>query len=179
MSRAEVVLSDIFYNPNSPACFSNIDAVYKEAHHRNLPQITRGKVKQFLQSQSAYTRHKEVRRNFKRDKIWAFGIFHTWFADLHSIESIRWQNHRKRFLLGELTNTFIFKTFSGGTGIIKLAFYFSCNRCILLLHVLSCTEKQGRFNCPDGFQRNRQRSWECPLSTDHRCRDRYSYNIAV
>ncbi len=92
------VLSDLYYSPSSSGSFSSVNALYNAGKAVNL-SVTRTQVKQFLQSQRTYTKHRNLRKNFVRNPIWAYGLNDTWFGDLHSIENLQYQNRRKKFLL--------------------------------------------------------------------------------
>ncbi len=91
-------LSNLYYTPSSSACFTGLNALYRKARAANL-HITRQQVKEFLQGQKTYTKHAWVRKNFRRNPIWAYGLNDVWFADLHSIENFQYQNRRKKFIL--------------------------------------------------------------------------------
>ncbi len=91
-------LADIYYDPRNAASFGSIYRLFKEARSEGIT-VTQAQVKAFLQSQATYTKHRSVKRNFKRNPIHTTGPADTWFADLHSIENLQWQNRRKRFLL--------------------------------------------------------------------------------
>ncbi len=94
----QTALSNLYYDPSNPASFGGIGRLYHEAKNNKLC-ATYQQVKEFLQSQKTYTKHKQVRKNFRRNPIWAYGINDTWFADLHSIENFQYQNRRKKFIL--------------------------------------------------------------------------------
>ena len=63
----ESLLQDVYYNLSSPACYSGLNSVYKEAKKR-FPTIKISDVETFLQSQDTYTLHKSARRRFHRNK---------------------------------------------------------------------------------------------------------------
>ncbi len=91
-------LDQIYTNPSSPASFQGIDSVYGEAKLRGL-NVTRRRVRQYLQSQRSYTRHGTIRVRFPRNPIWSYSVNDCWFADLHDMTRLNWQNRRKKFLL--------------------------------------------------------------------------------
>ena len=64
----EGILSDVYTNVNSPACFSSVRNVYNEAKKR-VPALTIKDVKNWLSEQHTYTFHKHARRHFIRNKV--------------------------------------------------------------------------------------------------------------
>ncbi len=91
-------LNEIYLFPSSPASFEGIDAVYREAKRQGI-NVTRKQVKQYLQTQRAYTRHGQIRTRFPRLPIWSYSKNDCWFMDLHDVSKLSWQNRRKKFLL--------------------------------------------------------------------------------
>jgi len=83
---------------NSPAFFTGIDALYREARKRNL-DITRRRVKEFLEEQHSYTRHKRAIRNFKRLPILAPGLHTHWQSDLADMQMISKENNDYNYIL--------------------------------------------------------------------------------
>ncbi len=95
----EALLKKLYYDPKSPCSFGGVDSIFREAKRtKNLTNVTRKKVQEFLRAQKTYTKHAWVRKNFCRNPIWAYGLNDVWFADLHSIENLQYQNRRKKFL---------------------------------------------------------------------------------
>ncbi len=94
-----IELDDIYTNPSSPACFEGIESVYREAKRRGVLNVTRKRVWEYLQKQRSYTRHGLIRTRFPRNPIWSYCLNDCWFADLHDLSRISWQNRRKKFLL--------------------------------------------------------------------------------
>ncbi len=91
-------LDNIYTNPSSPACFEGVEAVYCEAKSHAL-NVTRKPVEWYLRKQRAYTRHGAIRTWFPRNPIWSYCVNDCWFADLHDITKLSWQNRQKNFLL--------------------------------------------------------------------------------
>ena len=75
------ILSDIYYNENSPACFSGARTVYNVAK-KKIPGIKFSDVENFFERQDTYTLHKPVQQKFLRNKTVASGIDTDWQADL-------------------------------------------------------------------------------------------------
>jgi hypothetical protein len=64
---AEKYLSQIYYNPESPASFGGADSIYRVVKDEGKRQISRNhsKIRLWLQKQDTYTLHKPVRYRFK------------------------------------------------------------------------------------------------------------------
>ena len=62
------VLSRIYYDVDSPAAFASQAKLLHEAKLKNQ-EITYNDVKEWLQGQLVYGIHKDVRRNFLRNRI--------------------------------------------------------------------------------------------------------------
>jgi len=92
------VLDRAFYSPQSPACFSGINAVYKEAK-RSLPTIKVSDVREYLHRQNCYTLHKPVRRRFPKNRIIPIGLDSDWQSDLISLEGLKRYNKGHTFVL--------------------------------------------------------------------------------
>ena len=79
---AEQYLHELYYNPESPASFGGVDAVYRAARNDGKYKISRNKIKEWLNEQDTYTLHKPVRHRFKRNSYcggdgWRMGGWST------------------------------------------------------------------------------------------------------
>ena len=92
------LLSSVYYDPNSPACYAGIQAVYREAKKQN-PKLKQKDVVDFLHKQRTYTLHKPIVRKFKHHKIVANGIDTHWQADLADMKSLAKYNEGYKYLL--------------------------------------------------------------------------------
>ncbi len=92
------LLDSIFYNMSSPACYTGINAVYREAKKRNS-KITLEDVRKYLHKQYTYTLHKPVRRKFLRNKMKSVGVDTNWQCDLCELQKIAKFNDGYRYLL--------------------------------------------------------------------------------
>ena len=75
------ILSDIYYTLSNPASFSGIQKLYTAAHKKD-PLITLKIVKSWLRNQNTYSKHKIIRRKFKRRKTVQLAVDETWACDL-------------------------------------------------------------------------------------------------
>ena len=92
------LLSSVYYDTTSPACFSGVQAVYKEAKKRKS-SVTLSDVRKFLHSQYTYTVHKPAKRKFRRNKVKALGVDTNWQIDLADMSKLAKQNDGYKFLL--------------------------------------------------------------------------------
>lgn len=90
------VLEDVY--TNSPASYSSVNSLYKEAKRRD-PNVTLKKVKQWLASKDTYTLHKPARRKFSRNRIRVSFIDEQWEVDLADLTSLHDQNDGYKWLL--------------------------------------------------------------------------------
>ena len=94
----EKLLSDVYYNTKSSACYSGLSNVFKEAKKRNN-KITRQHVEQFLQNQPTYTKHKPVRKRFARNKTVPLGYMSDFQCDLCDMQNIKEHNNGYSYIL--------------------------------------------------------------------------------
>lgn len=94
----KLLIRDVYYNTDSPACFAGIDAVLRECKKRNK-KITRKQVEDFLAEQTAYTRHRQSRRKFKRNVTQTAGLDVDWQADLADMRHLKHYNNGYTFIL--------------------------------------------------------------------------------
>ena len=81
------------------AAFANAALVYREAK-RQVPNLTREEVDQWLQTQSSFTRHKRAKRRFKTGKVISGGYMETLQADLMDVQRYsRWNSGFKYILV--------------------------------------------------------------------------------
>ena len=91
-------LDKFFYDFNSPAAFTGLSAVYREAKKRN-PKLKLKDVKEYMHTQDTYTLHKPVRCRFPRNKVVAVGMDTDWQADLCDLKNIQKFNDGACYLL--------------------------------------------------------------------------------
>ena len=65
----EKYLHDLYYNPESPASFGGVEAVYRAAKEDGKFQLSRNKIRTWLRQQDTYTLHTPVRYRFKRNRV--------------------------------------------------------------------------------------------------------------
>lgn len=102
LSRAKgSLLKRLYYNLESPACYSSIEQILRTAHNPKFgglvgKGVTREDVRIFLSTQSTYTRHRRAVRKFRRLPA---GLHTDWQADLAIFDSLATQNDGYKYLL--------------------------------------------------------------------------------
>ena len=99
-------LASIYYDPKDAAGFSSIDKLLRAAKARGWSDVSRSVVSKWLSSQTTYSIHKPRRVNFRRARIFTYGLGYLMAADLAQFDSISRYNSGINFLL------FIIDTFS-------------------------------------------------------------------
>ena len=92
LSRREInTLKKTHYNPLTGYSSMN------ELHRRT--GIPTSKIKEWLETQDTYTKHKPIVRKFKRRKVITGGVNHQWQADLVELQEFAKVNDGYRYLL--------------------------------------------------------------------------------
>jgi len=92
------VLKQMYLNPASSAYLAGANAVFREARKRD-DTIRYQDVVEFLEGQDVYTRHKPVRKHFKRNRVVCDGLDSDWQADLISLPSLVEYNDDNAYIL--------------------------------------------------------------------------------
>ena len=96
---AEEYLHDLYYNPESPASFGGVEAVYRAAKEDGKFQLSRNKIRTWLRQQDTYTLHRPVRYRFKRNRVIVGGIDKESEADLVVMDSLSKENNGYKYIL--------------------------------------------------------------------------------
>ena len=96
---AEQCLHELYYNPESPASFGGVDAVYCAARNDGKYKLLRNKIKGMVKKQDKYTLHKPVRHRFKRNRVIVGAMDEEWEADLVIMDSISKVNKGYNYIL--------------------------------------------------------------------------------
>ena len=94
----EKLLHKVYYDLDSPACFSGQEAVYKEAR-RHSKKVSRKQVERFLHKQDTYTKHKAIRRRFPRNKTVPTGFHTDWQSDICDLRKLKRYNKGFAYIL--------------------------------------------------------------------------------
>ena len=92
-------LRKIYRDPSDAGSFGGVNRLLKSARDKGLLDVTKDKVKKYLESDDAYTLHKPIRKHFKRNPTIVGGIDHQWQADLADVSDISRFNDGNRYLL--------------------------------------------------------------------------------
>ena len=92
----ELVLKNLYYDPKSPASFSSMIRLYREAK-KSLPTISQRQVQNFLNSQKTYTMYRQNIQRYKKLKTISSGLNSDWQADLMDMQkhakNNKWHNY--------------------------------------------------------------------------------------
>lgn len=65
----EKYLHETYFNPDRPGSYGGVDKLYRAAKLNTNFTVTKGLIKKWLEKQSLYTKHRSVRRKFKRQRV--------------------------------------------------------------------------------------------------------------
>ena len=85
-------MESTYYKLTEPGSYGGLNAFRPKGY-------TKKEVKQWLQTQDAYTLHKPTRRRFPRRQVLVYGIDHQWQADLVEVGKLASYNKGYRYLL--------------------------------------------------------------------------------
>ena len=92
-------LRKIYFNPQEPGSFEGVDKLYKCVKKDGKFNISRGRVKRWLQNQQSYSLNKHVDRKFQRGKVMVKGIGDQFDADLASMSDYAKDNNGYKYFL--------------------------------------------------------------------------------
>ena len=92
-------LSSVYYNTKRSGGYGGVNRLYDDVKKEGKFKISRKQIKEWLMKQDAYTLHKPVRRNFKRNRVIVGGIDKKWQMDLADMQSMQKFNDGYRYLL--------------------------------------------------------------------------------
>lgn len=88
LTRLEInALKSVYFDPKHPNAFASVTKLLQSVRALGFHSLTRAKVARWLEGQPAYTLHKPVRKNFKRDRILTYDQ-HDMIEGGRSVESI-------------------------------------------------------------------------------------------
>jgi len=90
------ILSDLYYSISSG--YKRVEALYDSARKIDQ-QITKSRVKKWLEKQPTYTIHKFGRKKYLRNKVIVSSIDEQWQADLNDLVSLIKYNNGYRYSL--------------------------------------------------------------------------------
>ena len=91
------LLKKAYYNPRNPGSFGGVQRLLREVQKNTA--LSRKDVEDFLSQQNTYTRHKDRRWRFPRNKVIALFKDEQWQADLAEMVPYATQNNGYRYIL--------------------------------------------------------------------------------
>ena len=92
-------LSSVYYDPKRSGGFVGVNRLYDDVRKEGKFKISRKQIQQWLFKEDAYTLHKPIRRNFRRNRVIVGGIDQQWQLDLADVQSMQKFNDGYRYLL--------------------------------------------------------------------------------
>ena len=99
MDSVDSYLSSVYYNTKRSGGYGGVNRLYDDVKKEGKFKISRKQIKEWLMKQDAYTLHKPVLRNFKRNRVIVGGIDQQWQMDLADMQSMQKFNDGYRYLL--------------------------------------------------------------------------------
>lgn len=78
----EDYLAKIYYDPSAAGSFTGVDKLFRYVQNEGKYNISKYKVRKWLQRQEPYSLQRPVRRHYRRNKVIVAGIDDQWDADL-------------------------------------------------------------------------------------------------
>jgi hypothetical protein len=95
MNGAEKKIKKVYFDVNHPAGFGSFGALRR---HLNKT-VSDESIREFLRGQESYTLHKQLRKRFKRDRIFVTNIDDAWQLDLMDMREHKAYNDGATFIL--------------------------------------------------------------------------------
>ena len=92
------ILEELYLSAAKPSCLGGINRLWKEAR-KQIPGLKREEVKEFLQTQYSYTRHRPARRKFPKRKVIATNINDVYQMDLVDMQKFAEFNDGVKYIL--------------------------------------------------------------------------------
>ena len=92
-------LSTVYYDTKRSGSFGGVERLYNDTKQEGRFSLSRKQVREWLMRQDAYTLHKPIHRNFKRNRVLVGGIDKQWQMDLADMQSLKEYNDGYRYLL--------------------------------------------------------------------------------
>lgn len=98
--KLDKYLSHIYYSVNNPASYSSAYYILKEVKRRKAhSKISLGQIQKWLDKQKNYTEFKDVKRKFKRFKLFVSEKDMTWFVDTMNMGYLEQYNKPYKYIL--------------------------------------------------------------------------------
>ena len=90
-------LSRLYNDPKTPGSFGGLDKAYRA--WKNIALLTKKQVKDWAQSELAYTLHRPSRKTFRHGKILSYTTDYLWETDLVDMMKLSRENDGIKYLL--------------------------------------------------------------------------------
>ena len=94
----QLLLKDLYLSASKPSSLGGIDRLLREAR-KQIPRIKREEVREFLETQYVYMRHKSARRKFPKRAVISANINDVYQMDLVDLQKFEEFNDGFEYLL--------------------------------------------------------------------------------
>lgn len=95
----EDYMAKIYYDPSAAGSFTEVDKLFRYFQQEGKYDISKYKVRKWLQRQQPYSLQRLVRRYYRRNKVVVAGIDDQWDADLMDMTKFKKENDGAQFVL--------------------------------------------------------------------------------
>lgn len=95
----EDYLAKIYYDPFAAGSFTGVDKLFRYVQNEGKYNISKYKVRKWLQRQEPYSLQRPVRRQYRCNKVVVAGIDDQWDADLMDMTKFRKENDGVQYVL--------------------------------------------------------------------------------
>lgn len=95
----EDYLAQIYYDPSAAGSFTGVDKLFRYVQNEGKYNISKYKVRKWLQRQEPYSLQRPVRRHYRRNKVIVAGIDDQWDADLMDMTKFKKENDGVQYVL--------------------------------------------------------------------------------
>lgn len=87
---------EVFYqDPERPASFGGVDALYRASHKK----VSKEDIRKWLKGVDAYTLHKPIRKKFSTNRVMVYSMDQQWQADIADLSNLKSYNSQFRYIL--------------------------------------------------------------------------------
>lgn len=94
----ETILENLYFKINQGGSLGSVDALFHAAKKKNK-NITKKLVQEWLRAQRVYSLHRSVRKDFRRNRVFAGSIDAIWEIDLIDVQSLKKFNSNYRYMV--------------------------------------------------------------------------------
>ena len=98
INQIHQILEDLYLNPSKPSSLGGAKKLYQEAK-KQIPGLKMEQVREFLQTQFAYTKHKPSRKKIPKRKVISVNINDVYHIDLIDMQRFAEFYDKYRYIL--------------------------------------------------------------------------------